>query len=192
MRLLYFVYTTDTWIGVSSCSPKRTKADDRFWNRKDLYVLVVVVVFFFLYYMKQTDSMLREMKLIWTAGIQMKWRCNHRSCTCNLSNLKIEPEKICRASTVFEPMASSVQCSTNWAMKTHMFGADQIIESIFTCDRNETWNEVDLNCGNTERYCLKPNIRQLRAIMCILCYVHLALNRYVWDPPQSHLHPDRL
>ena len=25
------------------------------------------------------------MKLIWTAGIQMKWRCDHRSCTCNLN-----------------------------------------------------------------------------------------------------------
>ena len=36
----------------------------------------------------------------------------------------------------------ALQCSTNWAMKTQMLGADQLIEFIFTRDRNETWNEV--------------------------------------------------
>ena len=47
--------------------------------------------------------------------------------------------------------ALALQCSTNRAMNTHMLGADQFIEFIFTRDRNETWNEVDLNCGNTLR-----------------------------------------
>ena len=32
-------------------------------------------------------SLFREMKLIWTAGRQMKWRCDHRSCNHNVSNL---------------------------------------------------------------------------------------------------------
>ena len=35
----------------------------------------------------------REIKLIWTAGIQMKLRCDHRSCNHNLSNCKFYPEK---------------------------------------------------------------------------------------------------
>ena len=32
----------------------------------------------------------------------------------------------------FEPMASALaqQCSTNWAMKTHMLGAGQFVEFI--------------------------------------------------------------
>ena len=49
-------------------------------------------------------------------------------------------------------MASTLalQCSTNWALKTHMLGTDQFIEFIFTRDKNETWNEVDLNCENTD------------------------------------------
>ena len=40
----------------------------------------------------------------------------------------------------FEPMASALalQCSTNWAMKTHMLEADQFIEFNSTRDRNET------------------------------------------------------
>ena len=46
--------------------------------------------------------------------------------------------------------ALALQCSTNWAMKTYMLGADQFIEFIFTRNRNETWNEVDLNCGNAD------------------------------------------
>ena len=93
------------------------------------------------------------MKLIWTAGIQMKWRCDHRSCNRNLSNCKFWSEKIVRASTGFQPAmisALALQCSTNWAMKTHMLGIEQFIEFILTRDRNETWIEVDLNCGNTD------------------------------------------
>ena len=47
-----------------------------------------------------------------------------------------------------KPMASAVvlQGTTKWAMKTHMLVADQFIEFIFTHDRNEMQNEVDLNC----------------------------------------------
>ena len=35
-----------------------------------------------------------------------------------------------------QPLA--LQCSTNWAMKTDMLGADQFIELIFTRDRKFT------------------------------------------------------
>ena len=44
----------------------------------------------------------------------------------------------------------ALQCSTNWTMTTHMLGADQFIEFIFTRDRNETRNEAGLNCGNKD------------------------------------------
>ena len=50
------------------------------------------------------------------------------------------------------PMASAfaLQCSANWAMKSHMLGGNQRIEFIFTYDRNLTWNEVDSKCGNID------------------------------------------
>ena len=76
---------------------------------------------------------------MWTAEIQMKWRFDHRSYDRNLSNCKFKPEKKKKkkkknftASTGFEPMASALalQCSTNWAMKTHILGAGQFIEFI--------------------------------------------------------------
>ena len=49
-------------------------------------------------------------------------------------------------------MASALvlRCTTYWAMKTHMLGADQFFEFIFTRNKNETWTEVDLNSENTD------------------------------------------
>ena len=93
----------------------------------------------------------REMKLIWTAGIQMKLRCDHRSWIASLAITNFIRKKVFNSSTGFEPIASALalQCSTNWAMKIHMLGVDQFIEFNFTRDRNETWNEVNLNCSNT-------------------------------------------
>ena len=35
-------------------------------------------------------------------------------------------------------------------MKTHMLGAGKFIKFIFTCDKDDMWNEADLNCRNTE------------------------------------------
>ena len=66
-------------------------------------------------------------------------------------HILINPQNIFRASTGFEPMASVLaqQCFTNWAMKTHKLGGDQFIEFIFTRNRNETWNEVDLIWSTT-------------------------------------------
>ena len=45
--------------------------------------------------------------------------------------------------------ALALQCSTNWAIKTHQLGADQFVEFILTRKRNETQNEDDMNCENT-------------------------------------------
>ena len=82
-----------------------------------------------------TDHRLTElllMNIMWTADIRIKWRCDHRSCHCDLSNRKVSLENVFGASTGFEPMASALalQCSTNWAMKTHMLGAGQFVEFI--------------------------------------------------------------
>ena len=64
-------------------------------------------------------------------------------------------------STGFEAMASALalQYSTNWAMKNHMLEADQCIEFmiIFTRNRNETRNEIDLNCGDTDEVEVPPS-----------------------------------
>ena len=82
-----------------------------------------------------TDHRLTElllMNIMWTADIWIKWRCDHCSCDCDLSNRKVSLKNVFRASTGFEPSASALvlQCSTNWAMKTHMLGAGQFVEFI--------------------------------------------------------------
>ena len=50
------------------------------------------------------------------------------------------------------PMIASVlvlQCSTNWAKKSHTLEAGQSVEFILTHEWNETCNEDDVNCRNT-------------------------------------------
>ena len=47
--------------------------------------------------------------------------------------------------------ALALQCSTIWAMKTHMLGEEQFIEFPFTREKNETVNEADLNRGKTDK-----------------------------------------
>ena len=39
----------------------------------------------------------------------MKWRCDHRSCDCNLGNSKVSLKNVFGASTGFEPMASALK-----------------------------------------------------------------------------------
>ena len=58
-----------------------------------------------------------------------KWRCDHRSCI-RLSNCELSPENYFRALTGLTPMAAALvlQCSTNWAVKTHTLGAGQFVE----------------------------------------------------------------
>ena len=41
--------------------------------------------------------------------------------------------------------ALALQCSTDWAMNTHMLGTGQFIEFILT----RKWDEDDVNCRNT-------------------------------------------
>ena len=45
---------------------------------------------------------------------------------------QVSQKNVFRAATGFEPMASALalQCSTNWAMNTHMLGAGQFVEFI--------------------------------------------------------------
>ena len=62
-------------------------------------------------------------KLLCVVTPVLKWRCHHSSCDYDLSNRKVSPKNVFGASTRFEPMATALalQCSTNWAMKTHIF-----------------------------------------------------------------------
>ena len=74
--------------------------------------------------------------------------------------------------------ALALQCSTNWAMKTHMLGADRSTEFIFTRDRKETWNEVNLSCGNTveiemwARDQVLIHIKDKNLKFAVCCYYH--------------------
>ena len=63
---------------------------------------------------------------------------------------QLSPKNVIGASTGFEPMASALvlQCSTNWAMKTHTLGAGKICWIHRTRERNETC-EYYVNCGHT-------------------------------------------
>ena len=96
--------------------------------------------------------------MMWTAGIQMKWVCDHRS-ESQFKQLRKQPEKkIFGASTGFEPVASALalQCSPSWAMKTHTLEAGQFIEFI---NPWKEWNTEcnDVNCGNTNEMSTWPS-----------------------------------
>lgn len=45
--------------------------------------------------------------------------------------------------------ALALKCSSNWTMKIYIWGAGQFIEFVLIRQRNETWNEDDVNCENT-------------------------------------------
>ena len=70
----------------------------------------------------------------WTTII-FKRRYERCEGNCNLSNKHFE------TSTGFESTASALalQCSTNWAIKTHTLRAGQFVEFISTRERNGTW-----------------------------------------------------
>ena len=68
----------------------------------------------------------------------MKWRLTQLESQFKQLQILAGKKKF-NASMAFELL----QCSTNWAMKTPILGADQFIELILIRDRNETWNEVD-------------------------------------------------
>ena len=67
-----------------------------------------------------------------------KWWYDCRSGSCNLSNCKLTRKKFPDFNG-FEPIASALalQCSTNWARKTHTLEANQFVEFILIRERNE-------------------------------------------------------
>ena len=83
--------------------------------------------------------------------------------------------------------ALALQCSTNWAMKTHMLGADRFTEFIFTRDGKETWNEVNLSCGNRVEIemgtRLSANIHQGQKleVCCLLPFIETLNVSILWD-----------
>ena len=74
----------------------------------------------------------------------MKWRSDHSSCDCDLSNHKVSLENVFRASTGFQPMASALalQWYNNWAMKTHTLWAGQFIEFVLPVKGMKHTNEM--------------------------------------------------
>ena len=71
------------------------------------------------------------------------------------SNIAIYQKKILGLQQDLNPMMAFVlvlQCFTDWAKKTHTLGAGRFAEFILTCEWNETWNEDDVNCKNTNLY----------------------------------------
>ena len=112
---------------------------------------------------------------MWTADIRLKWRSDHRSCDCDLSNRKVSPKNVFGASTGFESMASALvlQCFTNWAMKTHTLGAGQFVEFVvpvkgmkhmnimWTADIRMKWRCDHRSCSSQSTAALtqRPRVR---------------------------------
>ena len=70
--------------------------------------------------------------------------------TCNLSNCKFEPEKNFQGVNRIRSHGFCVSASVLYQLSYEDpdVGADQLIEFIFTCDKNDTRKVVDLNCRN--------------------------------------------
>ena len=86
-----------------------------------------------------------------------KWRYDCQSGIAKKSNIAIYQKKILGLQRDLNPMMAFVlvlQCFTDWAKKTHTctLGAGQFVEFILTREWNETWNEDDVNCKNTNLY----------------------------------------
>ena len=78
---------------------------------------------------------------------KFKWRYDRCSGNCNLSNCKLTRKKKFRDfnGIRIHGICVTLQCSTNWAMKTHTLGAGQFVEFILTRERNETeWRWCEL------------------------------------------------
>ena len=67
---------------------------------------------------------------------QMKWRSDHRSCDCDLSNRKVSPKNVFGASTGFEPMAAVPH---QLSYEDPYVGSRPIYWVDRTRERNETW-----------------------------------------------------
>ena len=84
--------------------------------------------------------------MMWTEEKQIFWRYIRISGNCNSSNRKLT-QKNFRTSMELDSMASAstLQCSTNWAMATHTLEAGQFVDFILTHEWNKTYNEDDMN-----------------------------------------------
>ena len=85
------------------------------------------------------------------------WRYDCQSGIAKKSNIAIYQKKILGLQRDLNPMMAFVlvlQCFTDWAKKTHAstLGAGRFAEFILNHEWNETWNEDDVNCRNTNLY----------------------------------------
>ena len=89
-----------------------------------------------------------------------KRRYDRRSSNCNLRNYKMT-RKSFGTSSRFESMASALalQCSNNWAMKTHTLGAgQQWLTDLFYSSRFQIFSYSAVNCKNANTYnCVNRN-----------------------------------
>ena len=135
-----FAYATASFVSLwrPTLSARSSKSHTIFIAGSLLwYWLTATFIFVSLYSVSMERSplsplLLLFMNIMWTVDIQMKWRCDHRSCDYDLSNRKLSAKDVFGASTGFDPRASAfaLQCSTNGAMKTHTLGAGQFVEFI--------------------------------------------------------------
>ena len=66
------------------------------------------------------------MNIMWTADIQMKWRCDHRGCDCDLSNRKGSLKNVSRATLRLLKLQSQ--------LRSHLhFIRMSTVHIIFTC-----------------------------------------------------------
>ena len=86
-----------------------------------------------------TSANFSEMRLIWTAGIQSKLRCDHRSCRKNLG--------LQRDSNPWPLRVLALLYSINWAMKTDMLEADQLLP-VTGMRRETAGKQMKLRCDH--------------------------------------------
>ena len=121
----------------------------------------------------------------WTADIQMKWRCDYRSYDCDLSNRKLSPKNVFRAWTGFEPVASALalQCSTNWAMKTHALGLHSSVGVPIPLKPRKHFSIFD--CLNRNHNCDDHILTSMRVPLFFYLTGSQSSNRPWWTPRQS-------
>ena len=122
------------------------------------------------------------MNIMWTADIRMKWRCDHGSCDCDLSNRKVSPKNVFGTSTGFEPIASALarQCSTNWAMKTQTVEGMRHMNIMWTSDIGMKWRCDYRTCD------CDLNLIRLSAVHIIfICFIPFTgtMNSTNWPAP---------
>ena len=105
---------------------------------------------------KGTNKVFSQNEMMWTAGIQMKWVCDHRS-ESQFKQLRKSPKKRdFGASTGFEPMASALalQCSTSLSYEDPYTGGRPIYwahQPVKGMKHRMKWCELrEYNCLNCD------------------------------------------